>query len=88
MTDGKLGGAVRPELADRAKRVVGVFVFMVGAGIVLDSGARWIGTAIMVVGVTAFIWGIAAPRLRERLAVHEHEGHASAAATHPTEGHL
>ncbi len=88
MPDGKPGTALPPELAARAQRVVGVFVSMVGAGIVLDSGVRWVGAAIMLAGVTAFVWGVAAPRVRERLALHKHEGHASAAATHPTEGHL
>ncbi len=88
MSDGNRPGAVQRELAGKAKRVVGVFVFMSGAGIVLDSRAVWVGAAIMLGGVAAFLWGIADTRVREALALHEHETHASAAATRPTEGHL
>ncbi len=88
MTDGNRPGTVQRDLTGKAKRVVGVFVFMSGAGIVLDSRAIWVGAAIMLAGVAAFLWGIVHTRVREALVLHEHESHASAAATRPTEGHL
>ena len=88
MSDRNRPGALRRELTGKAKRVVGVFVFMAGAGIVLDSPAIWVGAAIMLGGVAAFLWGIADTRVREGLALHEHDSHPSAAATRPTEGHL
>jgi len=46
-----------PDLPGKGKRVVGIFVLMVGAGAILDDRAFWIGTGIMLVGAAAFIWG-------------------------------
>jgi len=47
------------DLAGKAKRVVGTFVLMVGAGGVLDSWAAWAGTVFMLIGMIVFVWGIA-----------------------------
>lgn len=51
--------ATPPELAGKAKRVVGVFVAMVGSGITLESSAVWTGMVIMLVGVALLVWGLA-----------------------------
>lgn len=53
------------ELAGKAKRVVGVFVLMIGAGILLDTHAVWIGLPILAMGVVAFAWGMVETRSRE-----------------------
>jgi hypothetical protein len=81
-------GKHRPESAGKAKRVVGTFVFMVGAGIVLDSSAAWPGTVIMLIGMVLFIWGVAAAFPRETVTQPERDRHATAAATRPTESNL
>lgn len=46
------------ELDGRGRRVTGFFVFMLGAGLVLESAALWYGVAIMVAGVVCFAWGM------------------------------
>ncbi len=57
MPDGDLAGN-----AGKQQRVTGVFVFMVGAGIVLETRARWLGTLVMLCGAAAFVWGMVAVR--------------------------
>jgi hypothetical protein len=55
-----------PDAAGKAKRVTGVFVFMVGAGCILDCHALWAGGLGMVSGVALFVWGALGARLRAR----------------------
>jgi len=81
-------GAQTTELAGKAKRVVGIFVLMVGAGIVLDSSATWAGTVIMLIGMAFFVWGVAEAWPRATVTLPERDSHATAAATRPTEGNL
>lgn len=50
--------AASPELVDKAKRVVGMFVAMVGSGITLESSAVWTGMAIMLVGLAMLVRGL------------------------------
>jgi hypothetical protein len=52
------------ELDGRGRRVAGFFVFMLGAGLVLESPALWYGVAIMAVGATCFGWGMLSRRNR------------------------
>ena len=47
-----------PEPVGKAKRVVGMFVAMVGSGIALESSAVWTGTVIMLAGVLTMAWGL------------------------------
>jgi hypothetical protein len=75
-------------LAGKAKRVVGFFGLMAGAGIVLDSSAGWAGAVIMLAGLALFIWGAAEAKPRATVLLPEHDDHAAAAATRPTEGNL
>jgi len=48
-----------PEVVAKAKRVVGMFVAMVGSGIALESAAVWTGMGIMLVGLGLMGWGLA-----------------------------
>lgn len=41
------------ELRRKGWRVAGMFVFMIGAGVVLESPAVWSGSAVMVCGLAA-----------------------------------
>jgi protein-S-isoprenylcysteine O-methyltransferase Ste14 len=75
-------------LAGKAKRVVGFFALMAGAGIVLDSSAGWTGAVIMLAGLALFIWGAAEARPRATVLLPERDDHAAVAATRPTEGNL
>ena len=79
-------GVQTAALAGKAKRVLGFFVAMLGAGIVLDSPAAWIGAVIMLAGVAFFVWGAAEARQRATATLPEPDSHA--AATRPTEGNL
>jgi hypothetical protein len=49
-----------PELIARARRVLGMFVAMVGSGIALETAAVRTGLGIMVVGLGLMCWGLAA----------------------------
>jgi hypothetical protein len=75
-------------LAGKAKRVVGTFVLMVGAGLVLDSWAAWPGTVLMLIGIIVFVWGIVEAWAPGTVTRHEPENHAPTAATRPTENNL
>jgi hypothetical protein len=57
-----------PELTGKGKRVAGVFVFMIGASIILDTHAVWVGLPILTVGLILFGWGMVAARTAEPLA--------------------
>jgi len=48
----------------KGKRVVGTFLLLLGAGIVLESGVRWLGGAVMISGVAAFVRGALEARAR------------------------
>jgi len=61
--------AVPPELAGKGKRVAGVFVFMIGASIILDTHALWMGLPTLAVGAVLFGWGMAEARTVEPLGV-------------------
>jgi hypothetical protein len=81
-------GAQTTELAGKAKRVVGIFVLMVGAGIVLDSSAGWAGTVIVLIGMAFFIRGVAEAWPRATATLPERDKHATGAATKPTGSNL
>jgi hypothetical protein len=46
-----------PPMAGKGKRVVGTFLLMLGAGIVLESTCRWLGGAVLLGGVAALVRG-------------------------------
>ena len=75
------------EFAGKAKRVVGMFVSMLGSGILLESSAFWIGTVIMLAGMATFIRGLAEARQQASLTAAEQKSYP-AAAVHPTESNL
>ena len=56
-----------PELAGKGKRVAGVFAFMIGASIVLDTHTLWMGLPTLAVGAMLFGWGMAEARTVEPL---------------------
>lgn len=81
-----------PELAGKAKRVAGVFVFMIGAGFILDRHAVWAGAVAMVIGAAAFVWGMLEAQARvletRDAAVADSQAAARPApTTQPTESH-
>ena len=47
-----------PELVAKAKRVVGMFVAMLGSGMALESPAVGTGLVIVLVGVGLMVWGL------------------------------
>jgi len=56
------------DLPGKGKRVVGVFLFMIGASVILDTHLMWVGLPLLAVGTALFAWGMAATRLSEPLA--------------------
>lgn len=48
----------------KGKRVVGSFLLLLGSGIVLESSLRWLGGAVMVGGIAAFVRGALEARPR------------------------
>lgn len=50
------------ELAGKAKRVLGMFITMLGSGIILESSAFWAGTLLTLAGLATFVWGLAEAR--------------------------
>lgn len=50
------------ELAGKAKRVLGMFITMLGSGVILESPAFWAGTLLTLAGLATFIWGLAEAR--------------------------
>jgi hypothetical protein len=52
------------ELDGRGRRVAGFFVFMLGAGLVLESAALWYGVAMMAIGAVLFALGMVRPKPR------------------------
>ena len=63
-----MADAVPPDLAGKGKRVAGVFAFMIGASIILDTHAVWIGLPTLMIGSVLFGWGLAEARTIEPLA--------------------
>jgi len=55
-----------PDFKGKQRRVLGVFVLMLGAGIVLETSARWLGALVLLSGAAALAWGTLDPRLREQ----------------------
>lgn len=53
-----------PELYGKGWRVLGYFVWMLGAGVVLESDASALGVLLLVVGATAFVIGALQERRR------------------------
>jgi len=51
-------------LLGKGKRVVGTFLLLLGSGIVLESGAHWLGGLLMLGGGAAFIRGALEARPR------------------------
>lgn len=68
-----MADALSPKLAGKGKRVAGVFVFMIGASIILDTHALWIGMPTLLFGAGLFAWGLAEARPAEPLAVPPHD---------------
>lgn len=62
-----------PELAGKGKRVGGVFVFMIGASIILDTHALWIGLPMLAIGAALLVWGMAEAREPEPHAAPVHD---------------
>ena len=56
-----------PELTGKGKRVAGVFIFMIGASIILDTHAFWMGVPTIVAAVVLFASGMAEARVVEPL---------------------
>ena len=50
--------AIAAACAAKEKRVVGVFVFMLGAGFVIDRQAFGAGALAMLLGAAVFTWGV------------------------------
>lgn len=50
--------ATSAALPGKVKRVLGIFIIMIAAGIILDSPATWVGTAGICVGAIMFAWGM------------------------------
>ena len=47
-------------MADAAVRSAGVggtFVVMIGAGLVLETGAAWVGIVVLLAGIGLMLWG-------------------------------
>lgn len=62
-----------PELAGKGKRVAGVFVFMIGASIILDTHALSIGVPLMAAGVVLFGRGMVEARTHDPLVASAHD---------------
>ena len=46
------------EMAGKGWRVLGFFVWMLGAGVVLDSDAAWLGRVLLFLGGGMFVAGV------------------------------
>ncbi len=51
--------------AGKGKRVAGVFVVLLGGGVVLESVAPWVGVSLTAIGVALLVWGFAQMRDRQ-----------------------
>jgi hypothetical protein len=52
-------------LVGKGKRVAGVFVFMIGASIILDTHTLWVGALLLGAGAVLFAWGMVEARRSE-----------------------
>jgi hypothetical protein len=59
-----MADAVLAASGGKGKRVVGTFVLMIGAGIILDARAVWLGLPLMAGGGAALLWGLIDLRMR------------------------
>ena len=57
-----------PDMAGKGKRVAGVFLFMIGASMILDTHIMWIGLPGLAVGAAFFAWGMAEARAQDAIA--------------------
>jgi len=48
------------ELARKGRRVAGMFLLLIGAGVVLESNASWSGAALMLLGLGVHLSGFMA----------------------------
>jgi hypothetical protein len=64
----------RGSIAAREKRGLGVFVLLLGAGLILDAASVWTGSLLMVFGLIVFAWGMSqsdrAPEAAQAVASH------------------
>jgi hypothetical protein len=74
------------ESAAKAYRVLGVFLYMVGAGLILECAAFWLGGLVMLTGVAGWIRGARLGRGVRRVSAGLQP--RVEPATHPTEGRL
>jgi hypothetical protein len=51
-------GTTAPAMTGRAQRVLGTFLLILGAGMVLESTGPRLGTLVMVVGAVALVRGL------------------------------
>ncbi len=51
-----------PEADGKGARVTGFSIFLVGAGVILDSSADWLGAAVAVGGAALLSWGLLSAR--------------------------
>ena len=62
------------ELAAKGRRVIGTFVAMLGAGMIVDAHVMWIGVPVMLIGAVLVAWGLVAPRAHAAIAANAHGG--------------
>ena len=74
------------EIAAKGYRVLGVFLYMVGAGFILECAAFWIGGVVMLAGIVGWIRGALLDRDAQRQNARLQSSVPPAA--HPTEGRL
>lgn len=48
------------ELQRKGRRVGGMFLIMIGSGIVLESEALWSGLSVLLGGLVVYLWGFMA----------------------------
>jgi hypothetical protein len=66
---------------------VGFFTAMAGSGIILEGNAFWVGAVITLMGMAAFVWGLAATRRQEPVTMGE-QNSPPATTARPTESNL
>ncbi len=63
----------QPGLVGQGKRVAGVFAFMIGASVILDAHALWLGMPAIAFGAVLFGWGVAETRTPEPFSAAQHD---------------
>jgi len=56
---------MRDPAIGKTKRVTGTFIFMIGAGMILDLQALRAGGLLLIAGSVTFAWGLLQPRTEE-----------------------